>query len=444
MATCTDTINTTLSSGGLSTIPSINPGESNTYSIASGISQLFLIQSDIFQTIQFQVTSTKIPTNVVFSFFRYASGTITNIGSATLSTPSSAFTLDVTSGDYILCVRAPSSSQAGSFIAQFTGYNIRPIIIARLYTGCYLTGLVTTPPITVDCNKPIYFEMIDGSLPPGISLNGQGVLFGQLPNMDCLDDRTNYSPGMNQSFTDNDGYAQPQGRQQRFKVKAQIDGFKETAVDEDQFCIRVHNNQTLDQEKFLAQAPFETVKEIRVVEPVKSLPENVCVPCVQDDPDIFVPVAIDKTPLCGPCGGASAERVELIAIPAQIANIDVNDIVSQYEINRNNLSNSPEVDAFIQSLSESNNFQILRAKAGLVTQELLDQIEQENVYISVEQYLSYVQLAQTRLDPDQDKTSLQYQIREQNIYQNRILPFQMPHNTGEQMTCEIQGDFHVA
>jgi hypothetical protein len=52
------------------------------------------------------------------------------------------------------------------------------------------------------------------------------------------------------------------------------------------------------------------------------------VPCVQDDPDIFVPVAIDKTPLCVPCNGSTAERVELIAIPAQIANIDVNDIVS--------------------------------------------------------------------------------------------------------------------
>jgi hypothetical protein len=197
MANCTDTINATLSSGDIATIPAINPGETNSYSMSSGISQLFLIQSGIFQTIQFQVTSTKIPTNVVFSFYRYSGGTITNIGSATLSAASSAFTLDITAGDYILCVRAPSTSQAGSFVAEFTGYNIRPSIIARIYTGSSLSGLVTTPPIVVDCNKPIYFQMTDGSLPPGITLSGQGILFGQLPNMDCLEDRTSYSPGIN-------------------------------------------------------------------------------------------------------------------------------------------------------------------------------------------------------------------------------------------------------
>ena len=438
MATCLQTIQQT----DITSIPTLEPGQNTTYSVAAGISTLFLIPSSTFQTISFNISSTSLPTNVVFTFFKNNGASYSNIGSATITSANSSFTIDLQAGEYILCIRGPVSAQSGSFLANFTSYSVSYIFRPRFFTGENVVAILYKPPIIVDCDKPIFFRMTDGVLPPGITLSGQGVLFGQLPNMDCLDDRTNYSPGMNWYFTDNEGNAFPWGRQWRFKVKAWVDGFEDSSSIEDWFCIRVHNNWTLDQEKFLAQAPFETVKEIRVIETAKALPESVCVPCEKEVETMFVPVKIDAD-TCEPCKNTNADIVELIQIPTEISNIKVSDIITWYEINKNNPSNSSEVNDFISALSNSENFKILRSKAGFVTNEVISEVEKETTYIAVEQYMNFLQLAKTRLDPDQDKSALQYQIREWNIYQNHILPFWVPFWHGEFMTCEIIGDFHV-
>lgn len=416
MANCVTTINTALISG-FDLIPEIFPNTVTPFGMDGGNSTLFRISTPTFQSIHFHNTVTTPVIKMTYTVYRYVDpSTLTVIGSATIAASNVSFSLDFPQGDYIVCVRATGvSAQAGSFVAQFIGYPHTANFVFNFRVGeacSMIFAPVIRPPR--ECDEALFFQIEEGELPPGLMMDSQGTITGLLPNLDCLPDAP--SPAVNWYFTDNDGTAWPWGRMWRFKVRVWIAGLEDASNDEEWFCVRIHNNWTFDLDNFLAEAPYEHIRDIRVFDPPASLPMQ-CAPCSQIEEVQFVPMQID--PICSPClMQAEANRVELIAIPQEISHLAPSELVAWYISNKDKDTNNIYINKFIKDMETSDVFAILMRSYGHIEELPNNELE----FVSLSNYQNYLQLAEIRLDPATDPNNLAVMINQWKDYMNQILP----------------------
>lgn len=432
MANCVTTINAALISG-FDLIPEIFPNTVTPFGMSGGNSTLFRISTPTFQSILFQNTVTTPVIQMTYTVYRYvAPSSLTVIGSATIAASNVSFSLDFPHGDYIVCLRATGvSAQAGSFVAQFTGYPQTANFQFNCRAGEAVSMMfapVVQPPR--ECNEALFFQIEEGELPPGLMMDSQGTITGLLPNLDCLSDAP--SPAVGWYFTDNDGTAWPWGRMWRFKVRVWLDGLEEASNDEEWFCVRIHNNWTFDLDNFMEQSPFESVHEIRVVEPPKPLLTE-CGPCESLTPQVdFIPQPID--PVCEPCmGQVEANRVELIPIPVELSYIEPNDIVAWYVVNKDLPTDNQYISKFIHDLETSAVFEVLLEKYGYKEPDYDSELE----FVAATNYQNYLQLAEIRLDPNMNPENLSVLMQQWTTYMNQSLPTSGIGHTGENVHVRL-------
>lgn len=434
MATCIESIQALSSYDGL---PAIVPNQTIPFSITPESNRLFKLESPFVQTIRFQFNINQLPATTVVSIFLWnkTTNTASIVGSFNVTGASQTAFIDFQNADYIMCVRTSAGAQTGSFTSFFTGYPDEARLVLNFQDGQYTAAELegTRPPR--ECNEALFFEIIDGELPPGLRMDALGTITGLLPNLDCLEDRL--SPAVNWYYPENDGTMWPWGRQWRFKVRVWVDGFYDTSFSEEWFCVKIHNNWTYDEERFLAQAPFEHITSIRVIEPPGSLP-TICVPCADGSPEasqIFVPQPLNKP--CPPCEASNQDTaVELIPIPTELCGICADDFLTWYiqDVETDN----PNIEKFKRDLENSEAFSILLEKAGFKKGDTGNLTPQQiaDTFIITQNYENYLQLAQIRLQQN-DPESYRATVQEWQFIENQILPTSGIGYTGEICTVEL-------
>lgn len=434
MATCLQSID---SMGSIGSLTEIVPNTIMSFAVNSANNRLFRLQSPMFQTVTFSTTLALSPPSTTFTVYSWDGSTATILGSVNITNPNSTFALDFPIGDYIICVRPTGpSAQAGNFVCSFTGYSQEARFSFNMFEGARLEAPLSGPPTPPrECNEALFFEILDGQLPPGLNMDSLGTITGWLPNLDCLEDSP--SPAVNWYYEENDGTAWPWGREWRFQVKVWIAGMEEDAFAIDWFCVRIHNNWTFDRDNFMSQAPFTEIKEIKVVDPVVPLPKSICQPCKNfDKPAQFVPQPIAQP--CAPCNASNqSTSVELIGIPLDLCQIPPNDFLPWYEANKNLDSGNPFIEKFKRDLKESAGFNILRQRAGYVEPDPISIDEREKAFVTATNYQNFLQLATVRLDINSDPESLSSLIRQWRDIENQSLPTTGYAHSGERMEIKL-------
>ena len=362
MATCIQTITT-------GSFEELYPNTSTPFSVNILTNKVFKVVTTATTQAQFRFvfnpTSTVTTVSITVAAYQKVGTSYVDLGAVAFSDLVANFFKDFTVGEFYICVRSNQSYNATVVgVGDFTGFaptvNFSPVVS----DGCTMSVTMENVKPVNACDEPLFYEIVEGSLPPDIFMNDLGRLYGTLPNLDCLVDAVDYSPSQNWSFPDPDGNMHPWGRQWRFKVRVSIAEQPDTSSDE-WFCVAVHNNWDFDRDNFVKNAPFKQIRDIVIVdEPVK-LPKTVCmVPCVTPIESVFVPQPL-VTPECPVCEDVDVVTdITLIKIPELCQKIDVSAIPLWWKNNKDATFSCKETQKFIENLRTSKYFQALLVQIG--------------------------------------------------------------------------------
>lgn len=430
MATCLESIG----QGGTGALVEILPNTLTPFSATSTTNNLFRLSCPSVQTIKFNFTITSPGPGLVMSIFRV--GPVL-IGSVTITNPNEITYVDFQVGEYIICIRPTTARpQVGTLLAEFTGYQQFARFVMDVGDGQYCSTAISSPvPPAKPCDEALYFDIIDGELPPGLQMDDLGTITGVLPNLDCLKDR--WSPAVNWYYTENDNTAWPWGREWRFQVKVWVDNLELTSYDEEWFCIRIHNNWSYDQERFIEQLPFENVTEVRVVEAPEILMPIQCAPCKQLEDPMFVPKPVESS--CAACDDAADEptKIELIPIPIELASINPDDMLVWFILNDDKVDECCAIEKFKDDLRASPAFWHLRALAGVTDPSPMTEAMKHREFVILQNYQNFLQLATVRLT-NRDPNSYETLVKTWQDLENQVLPTSAFAHEGE--SCEIVFD----
>lgn len=418
MATCSQSIRDKIDTGQIETISEVLPNTLIDISMSASVKQLLRLIIVRQETAQFTIslTSTVAPTNVgvTISIYQIAGNNVLLLGSVLVTEMITDFQKDFSPGEYIICIGSLAINYRGTFIGQFTGYPTYAKMVPNAATGSAFNSFdLSFEHIDKQCDKLLYYEIVDGALPDGLQMTLAGNIWGILPNMDCTDDNTDLSPSQNWYYEMDDTW-QPWGRQWRFKIKLWLADDEETWTDR-WFCIRIHNNWSWDRDN---RPPIEYEEEI--VDEVMAEPiQNLC--CENEDPEPFALRPLPPT-LC-PCEEeADGEQKAVI------------NFLKWYEsvlVDPTNEGN-PHILEFIDNFRKTAYFRTMMDKAG-VSDSLLSFEEKEKRAVKglIEFYTSQL------VDGKRRENDIDYIMLELKDAENQKLPITILTQSGSTLYADL-------
>lgn len=435
MATCAQEIANVIAAGNIAGVDEIFANTRTQFNIGPGQKHLFIFTTTRQETIRFLTELNPIgpvaTIKMTISIFSYNenNGLIIDLGSTLIEELNQEFQKDLAAGTYFICVTNSFSSFDAYITGLFTGFApwVKFVIDCREGSFSYAEKLTQTVREKT-CSRPIYYEIIEGSLPPGIFMSHAGRLYGTLPNLDCCEENADLSPSSNWFGQLPTGEWHPWGRQWRFKVRITIPGFP-TAVAERWFCIRVYNDWDIDKENFAKQIPFTRSYEV-IVEPDKVTLENQCRPCPPDQKVRDLP---PYSPLpCLDCTNDVKTDVQMFKIPQDIV-VTADNLVVWYQkaMKLNPETMSKEAKAFLTNLMNSNIFTNLLIKKGLVEAEKEKLAKLERVKIALQEMHGYIQLRQSVMIDGRNENDIDHEFLTTVRALNQSLPMEFLAFAGE-------------
>ena len=308
--------------------PRFNPGEP----FGSGV---FIHTQPTVDSFEFNVVvinSNESP-QIKISFYKFTNGIVSTLTSIRLSEWRNKFTQDFTIGDFFIEVEANCE-------VKIIGNPLNFIPVKTFAINCYhadrLNVGLDVKRKPRDCSEALTYELIDGELPPGITLNKGGLLIGIVEELDCIDDTM--SPSFNWYFDNHDGVAQSWGRKWRFKVRVSIASQTDIFTDE-WFCLRVFNNWSIDQLSFTESE--ETVvydhKNDIVIPTLPSLCPTPSTPQFVPERQITELPRYNRALDCIPCNDPNTPQVsEQFTIPPGLKIRTPDELIRYYIDNQNN------------------------------------------------------------------------------------------------------------
>lgn len=237
MATCIDSIN----SGQMVTQLSsdvVYPSQASPTSNA-----LYLLNNESDQTVYFTllVKSQSIQAfDLTVTIYNY--NTYQVYGTTKISSLLTNFSFNIPFGNYYVCVRSQIGTYTFNLTPKYIQYSRQITFEPRSNYGFSSQFQIEVKKKPGNCNRPLLYELIDGYLPTGLELLGNGYIYGHLPVLDCdwqNEDLPPSSTWYNQ-IHDNE-YVTSWGRSYRFKVRLSFENDKEI-FKETWFWISVLNN----------------------------------------------------------------------------------------------------------------------------------------------------------------------------------------------------------
>lgn len=365
MATCIDFVSAVVASNQTATLPPLYHATQTAISFSRNTCTALLLTLDAFTVVDFSLDVSPTPvTTFAYTvyFYRVQGLSMTEVASVVVTDRYASFSKEFTAGKYVVCFSTLSlPSMAGNIVAGFRGFQVHANFQLALAHGETYRQAFEVKRVIAECKETLYYEIVDGSLPPGMYMNGVGQIKGYAPNLDCVEDNAALPPSQNWSFTHNDGSVHPWGRQWRFKVRVSVEGFEEDAFTEEWFCVKVFNNWSLDRDNFLSQAPFITTYEEIETTPVV-MPELCPQPVAVEWQPQEIPVlcatdvrAFAPQPIIGPCDscGGDEEVTDAIPIPFGLPSIQGNRAAEWLAQVRSMASQCAEFQAFLDRLESS-------------------------------------------------------------------------------------------
>jgi hypothetical protein len=417
MATCSQSIQTKIDNNQLSSITELFPNTSTSLSITNSVKQLYRLIIANQQTASFTLSlvSTSSPSNigVTINFYQVIENTFFLLGSVLITELITTFQKDFTAGEYIICIGSSVFSYAGTFIGNFIGYPVYVKLPLNAYYGQALNPFeLTIQYQEKECNKLIYFEIIEGKLPEGLEMTLSGNIWGVLPNMDCTSDNDALSPSQNWYYN-LDNTWQPWGRQWRFKIRAWIVEYPD-AWTEKWFCIRIHNNWSWDRDN---QPPIEYDEEVITEVELEPILELCC-----EEPEEKEKFVAKPLPILCPCESESTPEQQAVL-----------SFLQWYEtVLKNPDQANPYIQSFIDNFKSSSYFSKMIIKAGLEDDSLTEQEKELRAVANlIAEYSS--NLVEGRSDDDIDTIMLS--LRDE---QNQKLPITLVSQLGQNLSIELK------
>jgi len=190
--------------------------------------------------------------NLKITIFKLISGVHVMVGSINIIDINTNFQIDVTPGEYFLCVYSVYAEYNISIKAISAGFINIPRFSVYSFEGAFIPSLDPPKRIPKPCLEPLKFELIEGALPPGLVFHPNGIIDGVLPDLDCIEETKNNSPSFNWWTEVDNRVSIPLDKQWIFTVKVTMLTNTEVTA-ESKLCIRVYNNWSKDRDNFLAQ-----------------------------------------------------------------------------------------------------------------------------------------------------------------------------------------------
>lgn len=409
---------------GIGSLTPINPSTTTFFSCSPTTNELLLASMEIQQTVTFTVgLSSSIPGsfNCTLSIYQVVGSVVSSYASINLTTTSTTFSKDFTAGNYIFCFHSNNTaSYIGTIIGSFVAIPSSAIISPTFHAGELMKIQLTTPSPPRVCSQIMFYEVVDGELPPGVFLDELGTLRGTLPNLDCAPpdvDGYDYSPSFNW-FYERSGTIYPLGRQWRFKVRLML-AADETVFVENWYCIRIFNNWDFDRDNFMANAPFDHTTTVTLYDPPPKL-EPIC----EDCPTELVTSPVELKTLesqCVPCDSPpETSAVTLIPIPEELQKIPPSQFALWYATNQfvDYSKSCPSIQTFINNLKGSDLFNKLLAQNGLAAST--DPTPQQLIIAT--NYQNFLQVAASMLTDGRNPTDIDTQMLQWQNEQNQANP----------------------
>lgn len=433
MATCLQSINLM---GAYLSLQVLNPSTVTPLSFTPTVNKLFRFSITQPSSLLFNINLTPSATPFMAAqatFYKW-NGNISNIqliGSVNLNNPTISFSRDFEFGNYIVCFRSLNGSYSGSVTYTASNYPTTSFMSARLSSGETLSRpQITILPLPGICEEPIFYEIIEGALPPGLTMNSLGIIEGFLPNLDCIKDTEKLSPSFNWFYQDVDGNYQPYGYRWRFKVKIYLPSYPDVAQ-EAWFCIKIHNNWDFDRDNFIRQAPFDRTRQIEIIKEPERLPQTVCYEPCEDDQDtvIFRPQKIQDLG-CAECD-APAVDVVLIPIPQPLKKKPITEIAEWFEKYQNEIFKSKDIQEFVDRLKKTEAWKLFMA------QKLMDDEEKLKSEKIITTSIVNDSLQISVLSPYRDAEELFDLVDRLRLQENQKLPNSCDISHGENITATL-------
>ena len=276
MATCYVEITEAVASGDSETYVTLqnNVFVEFTFSINSKVK--LRLNTDKQETIvgTFQALSNMSSASITFFRLNGDEVSITSQGSVNLTDSNITFQKDVIPGQYFLCFSSIDPITC-KFKATFSEYTVEPRLPCKAYDGCYAEATITVKKPERFCDEPMKYRFIDGELPPGLELREDGVIFGTLPELDCMPDANEQSPSIHWYFQNTDGNWESCNRRWKFQAQVYLVNFPDV-TDTETFFIEVYNDWSADRDGFMERHDEGWDRTIRI--PISSLVDPMKVP----------------------------------------------------------------------------------------------------------------------------------------------------------------------
>lgn len=201
----------------------------------------------IFFTLRLQPNTVQ-PINVAFTLYRKDGETFTNLGTSTSDEFYNSFTYAATPAEYYICITTDWSINY-TLEADFTDYPFVLIAECDAYAGEYMPPTEFARRESV-CDSPVFYEIIEGTLPAGLEFGADGVIYGVPQEQDCEPAAANMPPSFTWWEEDENKARKSYGVEHRIVVRAALVDSPETH-DDREFFICVHNNWDFDRDHFL-------------------------------------------------------------------------------------------------------------------------------------------------------------------------------------------------
>ena len=423
MASCVSKITNLIANNLLNTIPNIEANTRTAFSITPLNSIVYRLSTNKNENINFIVelaTTLTIKATLTFFTFNETNNTFTAIGSINLTESYNIFQKVLDIGEYFICIKVNNNASYTGFI---TGNYSSFIPYAKLtlnnYYGFYSeTNLEKTVKI-LPCDYPLWYDIIEGELPEGITFDHSGMLKGLLPNLDCMQDNYNLSPSANWYGELTTGESHPWGRSWRFKIRVYVQEFPNYAIAEKWLCIKVYNNWDLEKNALLNSLPLQQSYEIIVEPDPIVLPKSLC-------PEVCDLQPILPEPIVEPCLDCPEDintSIQLIRIPSTLE-IDVDNFMIWWIENNSNEFITREEQYFITSLKSSTIFNLLLKKVG-ITKTTIINTELQNSRILLTRVNDFIELRLSVQKNNRNITDIDTAYLNSKQEVNNVLEFEL-------------------
>lgn len=403
MPSCIQNINNLIESNQIDSIVKLTPSTLTSIFINGVNNQLFFLETIKQETVKFSINLTPSGQvsniNITISIFLLAQTSPILLGSVLMNELFISFQQDLSPGSYIICISTSRYSYTGNFYGEFTGFQSFLKLKPNFYCGENVSVELSFTPRDKECNKTIYYEIVEGSLPPGLTMTSLGNIYGVLPNMDCIKDNEELSPSQNWYYNIENTWT-PWGRQWRFKIKIWLPDFPQ-AFKEEWFCIRVHNNWSYDKDNMKLSYDY-VIDSIELPEPTKL--DNLCCDPQEIAPEItpeFKPMPI---PVTCPCDNETQSEKALSL-----------NFLQWYESHLNSPNPSEEINNFVETFRKTDYYKKLMDQFNISIENDPIETEKQNVSKLIQIYLN-------DLIEGRNETDLDYQMLINKNEINQSLP----------------------